>query len=221
MKYWFFGASSAYAKYIIDDLEAAGHEVIKFGRHNVDYSKPDEFIESIKGQELPDRIFFNANIQGLDFDYNKPIIDQKDAYDAFIDSWRVGFWFKLTLLKYLENKMKGTFIFSTSSIAYEKEKDFPNCILYRILRSSEQQLIFTIGGKNTGFIVAGACISDMTEEKKEKYAKLVSAHLLADGFTDNDIWSVAGGEYLHRVIMSWKQHSKFMDQGWDYTKIYD
>jgi len=80
MKYWFFGASSEYAKYIINDLEAAGHEVIKFGRHNVDYSKPDDFIESIKGQELPDRIFFNANIQGIDFDYSRPLIEQKETY---------------------------------------------------------------------------------------------------------------------------------------------
>jgi len=111
MKYWFFGASSEYAKYIIADLEAAGHEVIKFGRHNVDYSKPEEFIESIKNKELPDRIFFNANIQGADFDYTRPLIEQKDTYDNFINSWRIGFWFKLTLLKYLENKMKGTFYF--------------------------------------------------------------------------------------------------------------
>ena len=170
MKYWFFGASSDYAKYIIDDLEAAGHEVTKFGRHNVDYADPVKFIESIQNIELPDRIFFNANIQGIDFDYSRPLIEQKETYDAFIDSWRIGFWFKLTLLKYLENKMKGTFIFSTSTIAYEK--DFPNCILYRILRSSEQQLIFTIGGKEKGFIVAGACISDMTQDKKQKYAKL-------------------------------------------------
>ena len=219
MKYWFFGASSEYAKYIIADLEAAGHEIIKFGRHNVDYSKPEEFIESIKNKELPDRIFFNANIQGADFDYTRPLIEQKDTYDNFINSWRIGFWFKLTLLKYLENKMKGTFIFSTSTIAYEK--DFPDCILYRLLRSSEQQLIFTIGGKDKGLIVAGACISDMTQEKKQKYAKLISDHLLNDGFNNNDIWSVAGGEYMHRVIMRWKQHSKFMDQGWDYTKIYD
>ena len=219
MKYWFFGASSEYAKYIIADLEHAGHEVIKFGRHNVDYSKPEEFIESIKNTELPDRIFFNANMQGTEFDYTRPLIEQKITYDNFIDLWKIGFWFKLTLLKYLENKMKGTFIFSTSTIAYERE--FPDCLLYRILRSSEQQLIFTIGGREKGFIVAGACLGNMTHEKKQQYAKLVSNHLLADGFIDNDIWSVAGGEYMHRVIMDWKQHIKFMDQGWDYTKIYE
>ena len=71
MKYWFFGASSEYASYIIEDLESAGHEVIKFGRHNVDYSKPEEFINSINTNELPDRVFFNANIFLLD--EQKPI----------------------------------------------------------------------------------------------------------------------------------------------------
>lgn len=218
MKYWFFGASSEYAKYIISDLESAGHEVIKFGRHNVDYSKPEDFIESIKNLELPDRVFFNANIQGNDFDYSKPISDQKDVYDAFINSWRVGFWFKLVLLKYLENKMKGTFVFSTSSISYDKST-FPDTILYRILRSSEQQLIFTIGGKEKGLIVAGCCVSDMNLTNKKHYAKLVSNHLLDDGFNDNHIWSIASGEYMHKVIMDWNQHIQFMDNGWYYDKL--
>jgi hypothetical protein len=218
MKYWFFGASSEYAGYIIEDLEAAGHEVIKFGRHNVNYSKPEEFIESIKNLELPDRVFFNANIQGDEFDYTKDIIDQREVYENFIASWKVGFWFKLVLLKYLEKHMNGVFIFSTSAIAYDRST-FPDTILYRILRASEQQLIFTIGGKDTNLIVAGCCISDMDLTKKKKYAKIVSKHLLADGFNENHIWTIAGGEYMHKIIMDWKQHIQFMDNGLDYTKL--
>lgn len=218
MKYWFFGASSEYAGYIIEDLEAAGHEVIKFGRHNVNYSKPEEFIESIKNLELPDRVFFNANIQGDEFDYTKAIINQREVYENFIASWKVGFWFKLVLLKHLEKHMNGVFIFSTSAIAYDRST-FPDTILYRILRASEQQLIFTIGGKDTNLIVAGCCISDMDLTKKKKYAKIVSKHLLADGFNENHIWTIAGGEYMHKIIMDWKQHIQFMDNGLDYTKL--
>jgi hypothetical protein len=218
MKYWFFGASSEYAGYIVEDLEAAGHEVIKFGRHNVNYSKPEEFIESIKNLELPDRVFFNANIQGYDFDYTKEIIDQKETYENFIASWKIGFWFKLVLLKNLEKRMKGVFIFSTSAIAYDRST-FPDTILYRILRGSEQQLIFTIGGNSKDLTVAGCCVSDMTLTTKKKYAKIVSKHLLTDGFNENHIWTIAGGEYMHKIIMDWKQHSLFMDNGFHYDKI--
>lgn len=218
MKYWFFGASSDYASYIIEDLTAAGHEVIKFGRHNVDYTKPEEFIEHIKGYEFPDCIFFNANIQSDDFDYSKPIIEQKVVYDRFIDTWQTGFWFKLVLLKYLQGKMRGTFIFSTSSIAYDNST-FPDTILYRMLRSSEQQLIYTMGGRDTGLVVAGCCVSNMSLTNKKTYAKLVTTHLLNDGFNENHIWSVVDGQYMYKVIMDWKQHTKFMDNGWDYSKI--
>lgn len=218
MKYWFFGASSEYAKYIIEDLESAGHEVIKFGRHNVDYTDPEGFIESIKDQALPDRVFFNANIRDADFEYSKKIIDQKDVYDTFIGSWKIGFWFKLVLLKYLEERMKGVFIFSTSSIAYD-ESTFPDTILYRILRGSEQQLIFTIGGKQKDLIVAGCCVSDMSLTTKQQYAKVVSTHLLNDGFNGNHIWTVAGGTHMVKVEMDWQRHAKFMDNGWDYTKL--
>jgi hypothetical protein len=221
MKYWFFGASSEYAQYVIEDLENAGHEVIKFGRHNVDYNNPEEFIDSIKTLPLPDRVFFNANIQGYDFDYSRNIIDQREVYEDFISSWKVGFWFKLVLLKYLEDKMNGVFIFSTSTIAYDNST-FPNTILYRILRGSEQQLIFTVGGKNKNLIVAGCCVSDMSLTTKKKYAKVVSKHLLNDGFNDNHIWSVVGDnddKQMYKVIMDWKQHSLFMDNGFYYDKI--
>ena len=218
MKYWFFGASSEYASYIIEDLASAGHEVIKFGRHNVDYSKPEEFINSINTNELPDRVFFNANIQSSDFDYTKPLAEQKETYNTFMHTWKVGFWFKLLLLKYLEDKMNGTFVFSTSSIAYDKST-FPDTILYRLLRGSEQQLIFTIGGKDKGLTVAGCCVSDMSLTTKKKYAKLVASHLLKDGFDDNQIWSVVKGEYMHKVVMDWQQHIEFMDNGWYYDKL--
>ena len=206
MKYWFFGASSEYASYIIEDLESAGHEVIRFGRHNVDYNKPEEFINSIDPNELPDRVFFNANIQGSDFDYTKPLAEQKETYDKFIESWTVSFWFKLSLLKYLEDKMSGTFIFSTSSIAYDKSI-FPDTILYRLLRGSEQQLIFTTGGKDKKLTVAGCCVSDMSPTTKKKYAKLVADHLLKDGFDDNEIWSVVRGEYMYKMEMYFRPHT--------------
>ena len=205
MKYWFFGASSEYASYIIEDLKSAGHEVIRFGRHNVDYNKPEEFINSISTEELPDRVFFNANIQSSDFDYTKPLAEQKETYDRFIQNWTVGFWFKLSLLKYLEDKMSGTFVFSTSSIAYDRSR-FPDTILYRLLRGSEQQLIFTMGGKGTGLTVAGCCVSDMSPTTKKKYAKLVSSHLLKDGFDENQIWSVVRGEYMHRMETDLRPH---------------
>lgn len=221
MKYWFFGASSEYAGYIIEDLESAGHEVIKFGRHNVDYNSPEDFIKSIEGMDLPDRVFFNANIQDRDFDYSKNIIEQRDVYEKFIASWKIGFWFKLVLLKYLENKMNGVFIFSTSAIAYDKST-FPDTILYRILRGSEQQLIFTIGGKHKNLIVAGCCVSDMSLTTKKKYAKVVSNHLLTDGFNDNHIWSIGGDDDnkgLYKVIMDWKQHSVFAKNGLVYEHL--
>ena len=205
MKYWFFGASSEYASYIIEDLKSAGHEVIRFGRHNVDYNKPEEFINSISTEELPDRVFFNANIQSSDFDYTKPLAEQKETYDRFIQNWTVGFWFKLSLLKYLEDKMSGTFVFSTSSIAYDRSR-FPDTILYRLLRGSEQQLIFTMGGKDTGLTVAGCCVSDMSPTTKKKYAKLVSSHLLKDGFDENQIWSIVRGEYMHKMETDLRPH---------------
>ena len=207
MKYWFFGASSEYASYIIEDLESAGHEVIRFGRHNVDYNKPEEFINSIDTKELPDRVFFNANIQSSDFDYTKPLAEQKETYDRFIETWSVGFWFKSLLLKYLEDKMIGTFVFSTSSIAYDRSK-FPDTILYRVLRGSEQQLIFTTGGKDKGLTVAGCCVSNMSAATKKKYAKLVAGHLLKDAFDDNEIWSVVDGEYMHKLGQPYNTFTK-------------
>jgi len=215
MKYWIFGSSSIYAKYLITDLELAGHTVIKYGRHNVDYKNPAEFIRNINLSELPDRIFFNANIQEKDFDYSIDIIDQKQTFDEFIENWKLGFWFKLCLLKYLEGKMKGVFIFSTSTIAFDRLK-FKDCILYKILRSSEQQLIQSIGGTETGLVVAGCCVSDMNNKNKKTYAKLISEHLLADGFNDNAIWTVVDSNRMHKMLFDWGTHMQFMEKGWNY-----
>lgn len=216
MKYWFFGSSSLYAKYIITELENAGHTVIKFGRHNVDYTDPNKFLDSIDLNNLPDRIFFNANIQSAELDYTKNLSDQKETFDKFVESWKIGFWFKLSLLKYLENKMKGTFVFSTSTIMFDR-LNFKECILYKILRSSEQQLIYSIGGKDKDFIVAGCCVSNMNDSNKKDYAKFVSNHLLTDGFNDNAIWTIADGKkVMHKMLLDWPTHIKFMNNGWNY-----
>jgi hypothetical protein len=37
MKYWFFGVSSEYASYIIEDLESAGHEVIMDWQQHIEF----------------------------------------------------------------------------------------------------------------------------------------------------------------------------------------
>lgn len=215
MNFWIFGCSSTYAQYIIENIKDANHSITTFSKDVVNYDNPEGFIESIKNIELPDIIFFNANIQSDDFNYEQPIIDQKETFNCFINTWKKGFWFKLCLLKYLENKMKGTFVFSTSSIPYDK-LTYSDCILYRILRSSEQQLIYSIGGKDTGLTVAGCCVSDMNETNKKTYAKLVSDHLINKKFNDNNIWSIVGGQYMHKMIMSWEDHKTFIDKGWEY-----
>jgi hypothetical protein len=207
--WWVFGNTSEYAKHIIGHLTSHGHEIVEtFNRSNTDYSDPASFLEKIKNKTLPDRIFFNANIQHPDFDYNTLIIDQKDLYDEWVANWQLGFWFKLNLVKYLEHKMKGVFIFSSSSIALEQQQH-RDCILYRILRASEQQLMYSIGGSQTPLTVCGACIGNMEDDTKQHYAELIANHMIEDKFQKNGIYSVSTAKGIPEV--------KFKNPGVPYT----
>lgn len=187
--WWVFGDTSQYAGHIINRLEQSDNIVVeRFNRSNTDFSNPAEFLDVIKNKELPDRIFFNANIQASDFDYSKPIIDQYETYQAWLEQFQKGFWFKLNLLEYLKDKMNGVFIFSSSGIALDQTIN-KDCKLYRLLRASELQLMYTYHG-NKNFVVCGACVSDMTNETKEQYASIVAQHMIEDRFKLNGIYTI-------------------------------
>lgn len=203
--WWVFGDTSEYAGYVIDRLEKNDNIVVeRFNRSNTDYSNPAGFLDDIEDKEIPDRIFFNANIQANDFDYSKPIIDQHDAYTNFVNVWQEGFWFKLNLLEYLDDKFKGVFIFSSSGIALDQHIN-KDCRLYRLLRASELQLMYTYG--HVDYIVCGACVSDMTEETKEQYAEIVARHMIDNKFQLNGIYTIFANEDT-------EPHMVYKPRGW-------
>jgi len=204
--WWVFGDTSEYAGHIINRLEQNDNTVVeRFNRSNTDYSNPAGFLDDIENKELPDRIFFNANIQANDFDYGKPIVDQYETYRAWLEQFQIGFWFKLNLLEYLKDKMNGVFIFSSSGIALDQTIN-KDCKLYRLLRASELQLMYTYHGHDN-FVVCGACVSDMTNETKEHYASIVAQHMIEDRFKLNCIYTIFNDGNT-------EPHMVFKPRGW-------
>jgi hypothetical protein len=209
--WWVFGDTSEYAGHVTNYLENNNQIIVeRFNRSNTDYFDPAGFIESIKDKPMPDKIWFNANIQEPDFDYSKPIIEQHEHYKHWMATFEYGYWFKMCLLEYLEDKItKGTFILSTSGIAMDHgiHRDTK---LYRILRKSEYSLMNTYGGSadpdaEEGFVVCGMCVSNMQDHQRKKYGEFVADYFINGNMCRNGVYSINADESQGRFEMIFKQ----------------
>jgi hypothetical protein len=115
----------------------------------------------------------------------------------------------MCLLEYLEDKItKGTFILSTSGVAMDHgiQRDTK---LYRILRKSEYTLMNTFGGSvspkaEEGFVVCGMCVSNMTDEKKKRYAEFVADYFINGNMCRNGVYSISEDESQDRFEIMFK-----------------
>lgn len=122
---WMFGTSSDFSKEIIKNLD----NPICFGRHNVDYTKPEEFIsEHIPQDGSPVNIVVNLNIQQ---NYHRTGLESLPAFKQFF-SWispNLFFFFALlNEMNRLKIPVKVCYVTSTygNTRMYEPEDEKPS-----------------------------------------------------------------------------------------------
>ena len=147
MNIWLFGKSSDFSQHMIDQWHKEGYQVTEFGRENVNYMNPAEFVEQVKQNlPLPDFVVYNINV-GVPFELNRPIHKQNvDTQKIIFNEWyqnnlNVNF-FKVFLFDWLlENNFKGEVAHITSQIAKDTNPEYKNLLIYKMQRALDYQII--------------------------------------------------------------------------------
>ena len=93
IKVWAFGGST---KPWMQNV-CEGFDVTNFGLHNVDYTKPQEFIDSIT--DIPDVIVYSINNTGYRQDFNK-VVSGDAHFEESCDIINTTYRFELNLLEW-------------------------------------------------------------------------------------------------------------------------
>ena len=139
-KFWAFGGST---KPWMQNV-CEGFDVTYFGRHNVDYTKPQEFIDSVT--DVPDVIVFNINNAGYEPDFDKVITGDKHFVDL-CDIINTTYRFELNLLEwFFGNHSNKRVLWITSMEPYNNDIKAPeeydgDILMYRQVRALEHQAI--------------------------------------------------------------------------------
>ncbi len=147
MNIWLFGKSSEFSQHMVNKWNDQSHSITQFGRENVNYRNPAEFIEGLKEQfGIPDYVVFNINV-GVPFELNRPVQKQNvDTQKIIFNEWYQNNldtnFFKVFLFDWLlENNFNGEVAHITSQIAKDTNPEFKNLLIYKMQRALDYQII--------------------------------------------------------------------------------
>ena len=188
---WLFGQSSNFSKQIISELKNQHYDTTGFGRSNVDYSDFDTFIQ---GKQAPNVLILNANVEEkisliIDiFNYND--VKLKDLDEMFL-AYTPIFLFFVKLLKWIESKNKTDSVCSISSSITQHPQIENKYIMYAVLRSMLQQVVFSASNS----VSNAFCVSPnyLDTNNSESYAKAV-VELLSNKLVNRKIINL--NEYI-------------------------
>lgn len=168
---WIFGKSSDFSQTIVKELENKDISVYQFGRDNINY---DDFDAFRMMKVLPDIVILNANIEeriALQINsknfYDIKTQDMKDMLNEFAPV----FLFFTKLIKWLESQGKSVKLCAISSSITAWPYKSNEYIMYAVLRSMLQQVVFSASSNvTTAFCVSP---SGIDTNNKEDYAKRI------------------------------------------------
>tara|TARA_B100001057_G_scaffold64064_2_gene57692 strand:+ start:8486 stop:9097 length:612 start_codon:yes stop_codon:yes gene_type:complete len=168
---WIFGKSSDFSQTIVKELENNDISVYQFGRDNINY---DEFDAFRMMKVLPDILILNANIEerialqiNKDNFYDVSPQDMKDM----LNEYAPVFLFFTKLIKWLEYHGKGVKLCAISSSITAWPHKSNEYIMYAVLRSMLQQVVFSASSNvTTAFCVSP---SGIDTNNKEDYARRI------------------------------------------------
>lgn len=168
---WIFGKSSDFSQKIVKELQTRDISVYQFGRENINYEDFDAFRMM---KVLPDIVILNANIEErIALQINKDNfydINPQDIKDMF-NEYAPVFLFFTKLIKWLESQGKGVKLCAVSSSITAWPHKSNEYIMYSVLRSMLQQVVFSASSNvTTAFCVSP---SGIDTNNKEKYAKRI------------------------------------------------
>tara|TARA_B110000285_G_scaffold175948_1_gene197415 strand:+ start:1336 stop:2016 length:681 start_codon:yes stop_codon:yes gene_type:complete len=214
---WLFGGSTKpFGKTIINGFE----NIIRFGRHNVDYSNIDRFIHKVENDPvnypIPDLIIFNISNNGHEIDLKKIITPDRDI-ELLIDMIKTTFSFQLRLTEwFFLNHSKKRLLFLTSNEPnniFSKNNNQSNqgdangnLMLYRMSRSLEHQIIHqqnilkhNITNKN---IIMGICVGNNPPKTVEWLNHLIINDSLKRGMFSTGFHSDHTGRGWHMDMVA-------------------
>ncbi len=143
---WLFGKSSDFGQGMVKQFESLGYNLVTFGRENLDYANPKQFIESNNKLPVPQYVVYNINV-GVPFEMNRPIHEQNTfTQKLLLNEWYqnnldVNF-FKIFLFDWLLSKnFNGEIAHITSQIAKDTNPEYKNLLNYKMQRALDYQII--------------------------------------------------------------------------------
>ena len=131
MNIWLFGKSSDFGQGMVKQFESLGYNLVTFGRENLDYANPKQFILSNDKLPVPQYVVYNINV-GVPFEMNRPIHEQNTfTQKLLLNEWYqnnldVNF-FKIFLFDWLLSKnFNGEIAHITSQIAKDTNPEYKN-----------------------------------------------------------------------------------------------
>lgn len=159
-KLWLFGGSKKeFAQTVTQEFD-----VTSFGRHNLDYSDVDSFIQNIT--DIPDIIVFNIANNGFQINQTKKYTS-KEEISNFTNIVNTTFYFQLRVTEwFFQNYENKRILWLTSlepyHLKFHEENKEGDLIIYRMSRAIEHQAIYmqnvlhhNINKKN---IIMGICV---------------------------------------------------------------
>tara|TARA_B100001057_G_scaffold468264_1_gene527272 strand:+ start:23044 stop:23673 length:630 start_codon:yes stop_codon:yes gene_type:complete len=146
MNIWLFGKSSDFGQGMVKQFESLGYNLVTFGRENLDYANPKQFILSNDKLPVPQYVVYNINV-GVPFEMNRPIHEQNTfTQKLLLNEWYqnnldVNF-FKIFLFDWLLSKnFNGEIAHITSQIAKDTNPEYKNLLNYKMQRALDYQII--------------------------------------------------------------------------------
>ena len=187
---WMFGTTSALSKEIIKNLD----NPICFGRHNVDYNDPDNFLQAHFSKEEFEKYLSINMYVNVAIDVPKGL--HTDTHESFMKllhhvSITIYFFYRLLkIIKYHKKPVKVCYITSSSPNAVnrllkltseekEAEEGLDYMFIYNFVRSLQQ---FSYLSRHSKFCrTIGVSPSGMTDENIAEYGRIIA------GLLDKDI----------------------------------
>lgn len=194
---WCFGGEkSKFTQNLTKDLN-----VKFFGRSNIDYRKPDEFIIDNKNEGIPSTVIFNTNCHVNDREINKPFTTPEDFEEIQIKTLPV-LYFNLRIIQWLFSISKNLKVYYFTSMAPQIVDEDADLILYRATRSFEHDIIrqynMLKANKDRNNNITGICVG----EKSEGLDKFLNK-VITDNKIDPGIYGCSGKNPHHPKKPEW------------------
>ena len=152
---WIFGHTSNFSQALDSEFRDNGISTYGWGRDTIDYADFDKFIE---GKVVPDIIVLNANIEeqiALQIDTKNYKNIRVEDMTSMLTTYSPVFLFFVKLIKWLEQQNKEASICAISSSITAWPYKTNQYIMYAVLRSMLQQVVFSASNSvTTAFCVS-------------------------------------------------------------------